>query len=360
MHLISALGVGGAERMLVDLIESCAEVPPIRHVVVVMNEHVDRNLASELSSSSVPVYCLGRPESSKNPRYIFDLIKIVRTHGVAIVHSHNAGSKYWSMLCRLAIFRLKLVFTLHDTRIGMGRFDVVLHNALIDVTIAISRAVAAEARSLKIKRIAQIDNGLPTARFSSVPAKLLGSTAKIVSVARLLPEKKGQDILLRAIKRCVDRGLDVECTLVGNPLTGDLQTLPKLHALVASLELTGRIRIIQGRSDVAALLGEANIFVMASRFEGFGIALVEAMAAGLPVIASNIDGPAGIITDGEDGLLFESGSDEQLFEKIASLVRFPALAAKLSANGRITAAKYDISTMRDKYLEVYSRLTASQ
>lgn len=360
MHLISALGVGGAERMLVDLIESCAEKPQIRHVVVVMNDAVDRNLAVELNTLSIPVYCLHRPESSRNPKYISNLIKIIRLHGVDVIHSHNIGSKYWSMLCRVPFPRLRLVFTLHDTRIGMNRFEVVLHNALIDITIAISRAVAAEAHSLRIARVVQIDNGLPTTRFSGVPTKPLGSTAKVISVARLLPEKKGQDILLRAIKRCIDRGLDVEGALVGSPLVGDSQTLPLLQALVASLRLTGRIRIIQGRSDVVALLRESDIFVMASRFEGFGIALVEAMAAGLPVIASNIDGPAEIITDGVDGLLFESGSDEQLAEKIESVIRSPALAAKLSRNGRITAANYDISTMRDKYLEIYGRLAAPQ
>lgn len=356
LHLISDLEVGGAERMLVNLVQSCTDVPQIAQVVVVMNDCVDRNLALELRSSSVPVYFLGRPESSKNPRYIVDLVKIIRAHRVSVIHSHNSGSKYWSMLCRFATFKLRLVFTIHDTHINMGALDVLLHNAMIDVTIAISQAVATEARSIRINRIDQIDNGIPISLFRSISPQPCGPTGKIISVARLLPEKKGQDVLILAIKHCVDRGLDVDCTLVGSPVPGDSHTLPALQALVSTLQLTSRVHFLTGRSDVPALLGNANIFVLPSRYEGFGLALVEAMAAGLPVIASNIDGPSSIITDGMDGLLFEPGSDEQLAEKIATLIHSPAVAEKLRTNGRATASKYDISTMRGRYIEIYKRL----
>lgn len=358
LHLISDLEVGGAERMLVNLVQSCIDVPQIAQVVVVMNDCFDRNLATELRATSVPVYFLGRPESSKNPTYIFDLVKIIRAHSVSVIHSHNSGSKYWSMLCRLAISNLRLVFTVHDTKIRMTSLGILLHNALIDVTIAISQAVADEARSLKIKKIEQINNGIPISLFRSVSPHPCGSPVKIISIARLLPEKKGQDILIRAIKRCVDRGLDVECTLVGSPMPGDSQTLPRLQALVSTLQLTSRVHFLTGRSDVPSLLGNSNIFVLPSRYEGFGLALVEAMAAGLPVIASNIDGPAEIITEGVDGLLFESGSDEHLAAKIATLIQSDALTEKLCINGRATAINYDISGMRDRYITIYRLLMA--
>lgn len=358
LHLISSLGVGGAERMLVNLAKSFTELRPFTQIVVVMNDHIDRKLATELNSTSVPVYYLGRPPGSKNPRYIFDLVKIIRAHHVNIIHSHNGGSKHWSMLCRVATFKTKLVFTFHHTEINMSFIDIMLHNAMIDTTIAISRAVARELHSLKIDRVAQIENGLPISLFQSIFPQPFGSKVKIISVGRLSLEKKGQDILIRALKLCVDRGLDIDCTLVGTPTAGDSQTLPMLQGLVSSLQLTGRVHFLQGRSDVATLLGQADLFVLPSRHEGFGLALVEALAAGLPVIASNTDGPADIISDGVDGLLFESGSDEQLAEKIEILIQSPVLARHLSINGRAKSTKYDISTMRDRYFEVYQSLVS--
>lgn len=359
LHLMSSLEVGGAERLLIDLMKSCSDAPQIPQVVVVMNNRIDKSMANELNSTSVPVYFLDRPESSRNPRYIRDLKKIMKRHDVAVIHSHTPGSKYWSALCRILKPDLKLAHTFHQTRIGMNYVDVMLHNSLVDVTIAISKAVASEARSRNVKRVEQIENGIPTALFNSVSPQPPGTKARIISVGRLFPEEKGQDVLIRAIWRCINRGLDVDCTFVGSPAIGDSETLPTLEALTSSLELNSRVHFVQGRTDVATLLADASIFVLPSRREGFGLALVEAMAAGLPVIASNIEGPSDILTDGIDGLLFESGSDEQLAERIAILIESPELADNLRNNARAKSCDYDISKMRDKYMAVYSLLISA-
>lgn len=359
LQIVSSLEVGGAERLLIDFIKSCDGKAPYPQVVVVINDRRDSDMVNELSSAPVPVYYLGRPEGSKNPRYIFDLIRIICRHRVAIMHSHGRGSKYFAALCRIIKPRLKLVHTFHDTHLGINSTDALIHNAMIGLSIAISKAVAEEVSSSGIIRVEQIENGIPIASFLPIYPQPLGSKARIISVGRLLPEKKGQDVLIRAVKRCVDRGLDVECTFAGSATTGDAHTVPMLEELIESLGLLGRVHIVQGRTDVATLLAEANLFVLPSRWEGFGLALVEAMAAGLPVIASDIDGPSEIISDGVDGLLFAAGSDEQLASRIALIIQSPALADKLRENGRIKSSEYDISKMRDKYMDVYKRLTST-
>lgn len=356
LHLTSSLEVGGAERLLLDLVKSCVETQQNPQVVVVMNGRTDQNLVAELNSIATPTYYLGRPEGSRNPKYILDLLKIIKRHRIFVVHSHTRGSKYWSILCRVLRPRLRLVHTIHETKIRIKRHEVVLHNLVIDVTIAISRAVAEAARSLGIRRVEQIENGIPTSLFCSVMAQPLGSKILILSVGRLSPVEKGQDILIRAVRRCVDRGLDIKCTFVGSPARGDLQSMQMLEDLTSELDLGNCVLFVQGRTDVATLLAEANVFVLPSRREGFGLALVEAMAAGLPVIASNTGGPAEILEDGIDGLLFKPESDEDLAEKIALLVQSPPLVEKLRKNARTKACGYDIVRMRDKYLAVYRRL----
>jgi glycosyltransferase involved in cell wall biosynthesis len=360
LHLISSLEVGGAERLLIDFVKSCAEAPEIPQVVVVMNKRIDQNMVTVLNSTSVPVYYLGRSEGSRNPRYILELVKIMRKHRISVIHSHTPGAKYWAMLCRVLNSDLKLVHTFHQTLIRMDSMGVLLHNSMIDVTIAISRAVAKETSQRKIRRVEIVENGIPISMFRSVSPQPLISTARIITVGRLCPDEKGQDVLIRAVKRCVSRGLDVECTFVGSPAIGDFQTLPMLEALTASLQLGDRVHFVQGRIDVATLLAGASIFVLPSRREGFGLALVEAMAAGLPVIASNIEGPADILTDGLDGLLFDCGSDEQLAEKMAMLIQSPALADELRNNAREKSLDYDISAMREKYMDIYRCLTITE
>lgn len=360
MQLISSLEVGGAERLLIDFVKSCTEAPQIPQVVVVMNDHVDPEMASELNSIAIPTYYLGRPEGSRDPRYLANLKKIIRAHQVSFIHSHSRGSKYWSVLCRALRPDIKLVHTIHDTHIEMNSPEVLFHNLTIDATIAISTAVADEARSLGIKRLQQIDNGIPISLFLSIPTRPWVSPIRVISVGRISPEKKGQDILIRAVKRCVDHGFDIECTLVGSPAIGDFESLPLLEELASSIGIRDRIHFIQGRTDVAELLADANIFVLPSRWEGFGLALVEAMAAGLPVIASNVDGPGEIIADGIDGLLFKPGSDAQLAEKIAMLVQSPALADTLRRNGCAKSCQYDISRMRGEYMALYGWLAKAE
>jgi glycosyltransferase involved in cell wall biosynthesis len=359
LQLISSLEVGGAERLLIHFANSCSEKTQVPQVVVVMNDRVDKNLVEELNSTAVPAYYLGRPESSRNPRYLLELIKIIRKHNVAVIHSHTRGSKYWSALCRIFRLDLKLAHTFHSTRISMSAPAVLFHNSFIDVSIAVSQAVGQSAHGLSLRRVEQIENGIPTSLFFPIEHQPLVSRVRVICIGRLFLEDKGQDVLIRAVRRCVDRGLDVECTLVGNPAVGDLQTVPMLKALVAKLQLDDRVHFVQGRTDVATMLGEASIFVLPSRQEGFGLALVEAMAAGLPVIASNLDGPRTIVTDGIDGLLFEPGSDEQLAEKIQTLVQAPAMASELSKNARKRSRDYDIAAMRDKYMTVYRRLISA-
>jgi glycosyltransferase involved in cell wall biosynthesis len=359
LQLTSSLEIGGAERLLIEFVKSCAEKPQIPQVIVVMNDRVDQHMVNELKSASIRAHYLRRPEGSKNPRYIYDLMKIVRQHRVSVIHSHTPGAKYWAALCCVLKFDLKLAHTFHNTRIPMKRSEVRFHNLMVDATIAISRAVAKAAWSLKIRRVEQIENGVPISLFHSVSPKPLGPRAKLICVGRLFPEEKGQDVLIRAMRRCVDRGLNVECTFVGNPAAGDSQTLPMLQDLTSALQLEDRVHFVQGRTDVATLLAEANLFVLPSRYEGFGLALVEAMAAGLPVIAADLGGPREIVADEIDGLLFEPGSDEHLAEKIARLIQSPDLADKLRDNGRAKSGNYDIGAMRDKYMAVYRRLMAA-
>lgn len=365
LQLISHLELAGAERLLVNFVISCTETPQIPQVVVVINGQVNRSLSKELAAASVPTYYLDRPAGSRNPKYLFDLIKIIRKHRVGIIHSHHATAKYWAMLCRFVTPHIKLVHTLHTRHGGeleafgknrMGFLYMTIHNLMIDKTIAISQAVADEASLSRVERVEQIDNGVPISLFQSIAPRPLGPPVQIISVGRLVPSDKGQDILIRAVKHCVSNGLDVKCTFVGNPATLDPGALTELESLASTLLLTDRIHFVLGRTDIAALLKDANMFVLPSRCEGFGLALVEAMAAGLPVIASNIDGPAYIVTSGVNGLLFEPGSDELLAEKITTLAQSPSMAQRLAENGRIRSRDFDISAMRERYMAMYNTL----
>jgi glycosyltransferase involved in cell wall biosynthesis len=110
---------------------------------------------------------------------------------------------------------------------------------------------------------------------------------------------------------------------------------------------------------VPAQMARADLFVLSSRAEGLGLVILEAMASGLPVIASDIEGPRELVQPGVNGLLFDAGKPEDLFEKIQSLYREPALAERLQETAKPWVLQFDIHEMKRQYYGLYEYLVHS-
>lgn len=359
LQLISSLTVGGSERLLINFAASCAEGPAPQPVVfVVINDMINDQFASELTASGHPTYFLKRTPGERNPRIILNLLRIMRRHDVRLIHAHDSGAKHFAMLSKL--YRsMSVGYTIHNTGI-VASWDSVrlrLHQRFVDWNIAISAAVERECKAVNLQRIFKVHNGIPLASFCAVdrPRKF-GTPLRLINVARLYPRQKGQDILIKAIAICVSRNLDVRCDFVGSPGEGDQSTMENLKALAVAERVANRIRFLCNRTDVQALLDDADIFVLPSRYEGFGLALLEAMAVGLPVIAADIDGPGELLIDGSNGIKFKVGSAEDLADKIIALANQPEAAARMANVAKRFVTGLDIARMRDQYLAIYGQM----
>ena len=138
------------------------------------------------------------------------------------------------------------------------------------------------------------------------------------------------------------------CNLVGAIMEFDKNSIAYLKNLVDDLNLSEEINFLGNRDDIPELLSHSDLFVLPSRFEGMPVALLEAMAAGLPVIASNISGSAELIEHGKNGLLFESENHIDLAEKILFLYNNREEMKRLAQNGYERAQGFDISVMCEK------------
>lgn len=358
LHLISSLKIGGAERLLVSTMLAARGNPALRFVVVVMNEAVDPGLMAELRASGFPVYHFARPEGHLHPRYLAQILRIVGQHDVDVIHAHNEGSRLWGMLAKLARPGLKLVYTQHEQG-GAGAIHGlkrIAYRLLVDMTVAISPFIAEETRALSGKRVVTIENGIDLRKFRRAPRRHDPvRPVRIVHVGRIV-RLKGQDILIDAVHACVARGLDVECTLVGAPSDGGF--LAELEAQIARLGLGSRVRFEIGRTDIETIFADQDIFVLPSREEGFGIAIIEAMAAGLPVVVAAVGGARNIVQHGENGLLFERGSASGLADGVMALINDPALGARLAASGALAAQRFDIQRAIDAQVALYRALVS--
>ena len=358
LQLISSLSVGGSERLLTSFAASCAESPGLPQVFVVINDKVNADLAAALTASGHPVYFLRRPPGQRDPRVVLTLLNIMRRHDVRMIHAHDTGAKHFALLSKL--YRpMSVGYTIHNTGLvtSWSRVKLRLHRRFVDWNIAISSAVARECHAVKLQRIFKVHNGIPLASFSTVERQhSFGTPLRLINIARLYPRQKGQDILIKALGICLARGLDVRCDFVGDPPEGDREMVPSLMRLAAAEGASDRIRFLCDRTDVPVLLEDADIFVLPSRYEGFGLVLLEAMAAGVPVIAADVDGPAELIVDGSNGIKFKAGSAEDLADKIAALAGRPEVAARMAKTAQHFVTEFDIANMREQYFAIYRQM----
>jgi glycosyltransferase involved in cell wall biosynthesis len=139
-------------------------------------------------------------------------------------------------------------------------------------------------------------------------------------------------------------------------VAGEGPDRPLLAAEIDALGLRGRVVLAGERHDVARLLAYAHVFVLPSRSEGHPVSVLEAMAAGVPVVASRVGGIPEQVADGETGLLVEPGDVDGLAAALRRLAADPALRRRLGEAGRARAEEaFDLPAFRRAHLEVYSR-----
>ncbi|MBN2404040.1 MAG: glycosyltransferase [Coriobacteriia bacterium] len=238
------------------------------------------------------------------------------------VHAHGiypSGSAARS-LC--AEHDLPLVLSVHgsdlysnlarDSWAAEVRTTVAAAEAIVCVSGSLARDVIALAGA-DPRRVTVVPNTFDTARFHLLERRRI-PTLRLVSVGRLVPEK-GFDLLLEAVSMLVKRGMDVSLVLVG---AGAEERA--LRELVAELGLEARVRLVgsQGDERLVECLRDADIFVSSSRREGFGVAILEALATGLPVVATRAGGPEDFVGP-EDGVLVVVGNAAALADGIEAV-----------------------------------------
>jgi L-malate glycosyltransferase len=214
-----------------------------------------------------------------------------------------------------------------------------------------ARCLAADG--VDAERIVLIPNGIDADRFTPPPAN---RTPPVVTTVANLRPGKGYEVLLRAVSRVITRRPDVTFRFVGG---GPLRE--PLMALAAQLGVAHAVDFLGHRDDVATLLADSSLFVFPSFTEAFPNGLLEGMAAGLPIVASDAPGMNELIRHRENGLLMPPGHDASLADAILALLGAPAFAADLGRAARAdVTARYSFDRMVASFEELYERELATR
>ena len=351
LHYVSAFPQGGLEKLLLYFLKAFKEDV----IVAVMNDYVDEYLKEELLKTASKTYFLNKKKGHKHPKYLFGLLEIIKKNNIEIVHTHDFGSMMWSVLCKILKPKLKLVYTIHSSSIvkNWNRLTLFINRTFINMNIAISEDILNDCVKYNLKTT-KIYNGIDLKNWKQIQDNT--QTFHIINVARITHQVKGQDILIKALKICKDRGMKFVCSFVGGTVGAEKSSIEYLKKITEELELCKEIIFCGNREDIPELLAQSNLFVLPSRLEGLPLSLLEAMASKLPVIASNISGSAELIEHGKNGLLFESENHLDLAEKILFLYNNKEDMRRLAQNGYEYVQGFDISVMCEKYLDLYKYL----
>lgn len=358
VHVVAAGGMYGLERMVLALLPAL-RTRGVDARLLILNGPADPNaeLGVRLAAEGVPV-AFAATGPRLGPGDLANVWSTLARWQPAIVHTHGykatilAGAVGLMQRRRTmktqhaeALYYAKLAKRLRIEGLVARRFDRV---------VAVSEGVRREqlARGFREDRIRVIPNGISPPVIGNQSRAKGSTTARLLYLGRLV-EGKDVHLLIDAVRRLDAEGLSVELLIAG-----DGPTRSELEAQAASGRLrAGTIRFLGFVSEPEKVLAEADVLVLPSQHEGLPISVLEAMACGIAIVASNVGGIGLAIRHQREGLLVPAGRQEPLEAAIRRLVLDPTLRAKLGTRARKRFQEsWTAGIMADEYAALYAEL----
>jgi glycosyltransferase involved in cell wall biosynthesis len=352
LQLSSARHFGGGERHVVDLTNALIHRGHDLFAAVVP----DSPLLPELSQIPSQQVCTLPFRNAADIPSAWKLRKFVRDHQIEIVHAHVARDYPLAALA-VGSGKARLVLTRH-VMFPLSKIHRLTRRRVSRV-IAVSEAVAANLRSQKIfheHQITVVNHGIDLSPFEDAKAKPTVGEKTLLRVGMLgeLSPVKGQQDFVRAAAIVAAQRNDVEFQINGEDHSDDGRNQRDLKNLIEKCGLGSRVHVIDSVVNVPSFLAGLDVFVSASHSEAFGLAMVEAMAGGVPVVATMTGGAREIIAPDRTGLLVPIGDTEALARAIIELLSDEHQREVLAANARrAVAERFSLDRMVAETEEVY-------
>jgi glycosyltransferase involved in cell wall biosynthesis len=386
MHIVLNLDIGGAQEVVRTLVEYLA-LDGCHPVVCTFQ---DGPLRQDIERSGIKVEVLPPRRYSvvALPLFIFDMIRIwkslaelVEKHKVDVVQTHLLRSLDFLVLLLLYTTNLRVVlWTFHSANFELTadrlpkykwlltskkyshRFLYRLASSLVSGFIAVSDQVGrvmVEVIGPIDDKITVICNGVDTKRYGQAVDRTLvrsqlglEANTRLIAMVGTLKKVKGHRYLIEAIASIVPRYPDLHVLFIGD---GDLRE--ELQAQVKRLILDDHIHFLGKRHDVPELLAASDLFVLPSLWEGLPMSLLEAMAAGLPIVATEVSGTVQVMIPNKTGILVPPGDSQRLAQAIEQLLSDTTRAQVMGAAAkRRVETEFSAQKQADEHLTLYHRL----
>jgi glycosyltransferase involved in cell wall biosynthesis len=364
LHMIETGGPGGAETVFRELARGL-DPSRFRSFAIIPEEGW---VSESLRADGIPFEIMPLTRSA-DLRYLGRLMRIIAREQIDVIQAHLLASNLYAALAG-TLSRIPVVTTFHgqvdvnhrDRLLGV-KCRLINHgaDAVVFVSEHLRRFYCANT-AVKSELTTCIHNGINPTRFRRRPEQALRSElgirneeTLIGAVGNIRPAK-GYDVLLRAAALLKQDIPECRFVIIGDAAPPDLSN--RLAELHRTLDLGDTVRYAGFRANIDQVLNCLDIFVLSSRSEGFSLATVEAMAAGLPAVATRCGGPEEIISDGEDGLLVENDNPEAVAAALKRLIVDRPLRERLGVTARQNVLRrFSTEAMVAGYTRLYERVT---
>jgi glycosyltransferase involved in cell wall biosynthesis len=357
MQLVLSLSPGGTERLVIEIVRSLTARTD--SIVCCLDE--PGGWADELTALGVPVLSLSRTPGF-HPSLAVRLSRLMKERGIDVVHCHHYSPYVYGSLAAMMTRGVRVVFTEHGKLSDHGPSRKRrLVNPILSRLPGRVCAVSSDLRDHMVAegfprdRVHVHYNGIapgepPTPHARQLVRQSLGipDTAFVVGTAGRLDPVKNLSLLVEAHRRLR--------TIVADPRTvivGDGPERASLEREAARLEVADSIIFAGYRGDVRSVMAAFDVYVNCSTYEGVSLTILEAMATGLPVVATRVGGTPEVVVDGETGRLV-SGSAHDIAGTIAAFAEDPPRARAMGNAGRARVVRhFSLARMVEEYAQIY-------
>jgi len=367
-HILYRLDVGGLENGLVNLVNSLPS-SRFRHAIICLADYTD--FSKRITNPDVALFALNKPPGN-SPRMHLRLWQLLRQLKPCLAHSRNMAA----LECQITAFLAGVPARVHSEHgrdmgdlDGRNRVDLGIRRSLRPLVhryIALSQDLQTYLRTavqVDAGKLSQIYNGVDTNRFrpglerAVLPHPMFERSDTIVvgTVGRMEPVKDPVN-LARAFAHCAEAMPDVRERL-RLVMVGDGRLRSQVEEVIAAAGLSGQTWLTGARGGVDDILRGLDIFVLPSLSEGISNTILEAMASGLPIVATRTGGNPELVQDGDTGLLPPPNDSAALAQAIGQYIRNPEQRKSHGARARqVALERYSLGAMVNRYADIYRQL----
>lgn len=372
-HVINSFGLGGVPQVAYQLLRSLPADTYDVFVYVLKNYHDNSDARQRLAQQFTELGATVRtPERDEKKFYVVSQIAHwLMNDQIDILHTHsykpNIYGRLAGLLCRHK--GIKMIAHYHNYYDNKWQEDdsLIYEQMLAQQTdhfLACSRSVAEHAASrigIESSRVEVLLNGIDLGRFkarqskSAIKAEFdIPENNKLVGVVGRISRQKAQDVFLEAAAKLVETHPDALFLLAGAP--DEPEVLQQLKAQAKTLGIHHKVLFLGYIEDITKIYSILDILVMPSRWEGFGLALVEAMAMSLPIVTTDVGGILEVVVPNESALIVPPDNAEAVAEAIGRLLENPAIMTKFSNAGSNRARQFSHDRIGLQAHQCYQRL----